>query len=67
MFIILRLIKLIQKLEEQHNLCIEMSLKVKHFNGLRFLPNIQLNFLEKPEKHNLSKKPIISMASLHHL
>ena len=67
MFIILRLIKLIQKLEEQHNLCIEMSLKVKDFNGLLFLPNIQLNLLEKPEKHNLSEKPTISMASLHHL
>ena len=68
MFIILRLIKLIQKLEEQHNLCIEMSLKVKDFNGLLFLPNIQLNLLENPEEeHNLLENPSILMASLHNL
>ena len=68
MFIILRLIKLIQKLVEQHNLCIKMSLKVKDFNSLLFLPNIQLNLLEKPEEqHNLLEKPSNLMASSHNL
>ena len=58
MFITLRLIKLIQKLEKQHNLCIEMSLEIKEINNLLFLPNIQLNLLEEPnEQHNLCDTP----------
>ena len=68
MFIILRQIMLIQKLEDQYNLCIKMSLKVKDFNGLLFLPNIQLNLLENPkEEHNLLENPSILNASLHNL
>ena len=68
MFIILRQIMLIQKLEDQYNLCIEMSLKVKDFKGLLLLPNIQLNLLENPkEEHNLLENPSILMASLHNL
>ena len=68
MFIILRLIKLIQELKEQNNLYIEMTLKVKDFKNLLFLHNIQLNLLEKHEKqHNLLEKSSISMVSSHNL
>ena len=49
-------------------MCIEMSLKVKDFNSILFLPNIQLNLLEEPEEqHNLFEKPSISMTSLYNL